>query len=1444
MNCSDTTTHQHPLIRNGATQAERFLNALNAKNLKLDPRSFQQWLNFAYEFSGSINFFNSHNIKDGDWKIFWEKEPTAMLAIAASIDVDSMESAYRGLELEYWRKKRMLALADKKQPILPTDLPEYVLTQLIEEIFKVPSLLLDLCNKIPYEQPLKSEIAQLVKSNLQKPMDDLISYHKASSTTDLYLTYLPFFGNDACQSAWGVDSDGFLLKEIDDSYNLEKLRRLYLQFRKVLLNIKTRAAKSLQQNLFTRKDHKPHLTLFLTFLYLFRYLQEDLNRLPERHLLYYYQDVLRMAYARSKPDMAYLLIGIAPNLPDGFLLPRDTKFVGGSDQSGKNRIYVTTENTVFNQAEIAALQSLTFLTTTNTEDCKTQIQAAIFLPDASKQDGLKLARSAEDPAWGGMYGLNAANWVYLKSLYELLKKGIIADADYPKDIIDFFIKYPSKKADSTSYFNNIYSNLSPIIPKFGLVIATPELWMERSSKRTITLNFGANLPTNFKNYVSFWLSTPEGLVKIEDEKHGIVPEKTSNPPIAIDDNSISNSISITLNSTFPPIVSFQTTNKPGEISISSPYPHLLIQLDDITRYESLKDFQFNQLSIKTSSIGVSPSIVQLGNSVIPLTAEIPKVSSTLYFSIPEASARKTLNELTVDKNSLITQASKPNPTPTPSQTPSITLTQAEAMKAPDTGVLEDLYLLKDYSDYKSKESIKPEDVHLPFSEITQLSKFEPGKTRGGFIKGKVIPGDVKAPEKFPASKILYSYGANEVFIIPSKSDSIVTEGQLFYTSPIRGSLELPLDGKSPINFFPKIEQPGFDSPADLAPVPITIEIPQIIGSAILDSTPTSSEKTEIGDSLERRKKTAKLVSPALQESKDIAGLDANQNVAVLNTKEIVSIPTAPIAFAHGNLLIGIKNIRAGQILSLLFQVAEGTGNSEAIAPKVVWSYWSETGWIQFPAHFILEDETLGMLKTGIVRFQMPEDISPNAWETQLYYIRASATEDKNCNQLLEVFPSLLGVHTQAVKVSFLNQGNTLEHLDQGLPAGSISQLRFRDANIKKIDQPYRSFGGQLPEKMAPERYQRRVSERLRHRNRAVTVWDYERLVLENHPAISVAKALPHTNIDDVTLPGCVTVAVIPFIKNVPPKNRFVPTVEAGVLEEIRLSLSKRNSFFVGGADKFEHCCCHEESHKDGEECGCGCGCSSSCLHVVNARFEPIRVSLCVRFRKGEDVNLAKRHLDAAIEKFLAPWALDQSKPLLFGSPIRTSQLLNFLEQQDYVDVITDFRFKHFKSLQDANTNEYTTSWEQPAVIEPFSPRGVLTTYQNQINANNSNVIDHDIKVFTDESCACINCIENDIRKQIINTFETIILQNNLKGPITENQILTIYSGLTSKFESLRLAGLLTVNPLQPYLFKPITSMTPGGELTGLTINLSLRQLPNPIVIDLTKSFQKIPKNSI
>jgi len=265
---------------------------------------------------------------------------------------------------------------------------------------------------------------------------------------------------------------------------------------------------------------------------------------------------------------------------------------------------------------------------------------------------------------------------------------------------------------------------------------------------------------------------------------------------------------------------------------------------------------------------------------------------------------------------------------------------------------------------------------------------------------------------------------------------------------------------------------------------------------------------------------------------------------------------------------------------------------------------------------------------------------------------------------------LIMVAAQALQATFADRDNDPAFPARTLPPGTIAKLDQPDAAVKRISQPFAGFGGRGEE--APKAFYTRISERLRHKDRAIAQWDYERLVLEAFPQIYRAKCLNHTHYEpDPTgagiyrevAPGHVTIVAIPNLQFQNLRDPLRPCTSLGLLEEIASFLRRRLSCFVN-------------------------------LHVKNPQFEEVRVACKVRFHKGIDQGFHREKLKEAITRFLSPWAFPGGGSPSFGGSIHKSVLINFVEELSYVDCVTDFQLFH--TFDDFNGNQRTEEADEVA----------------------------------------------------------------------------------------------------------------------------------------------------
>jgi hypothetical protein len=347
--------------------------------------------------------------------------------------------------------------------------------------------------------------------------------------------------------------------------------------------------------------------------------------------------------------------------------------------------------------------------------------------------------------------------------------------------------------------------------------------------------------------------------------------------------------------------------------------------------------------------------------------------------------------------------------------------------------------------------------------------------------------------------------------------------------------------------------------------------------------------------------------------------------------------------------IGVAGLRPPQNLALLMEVAPGTADPLVQKPQahILWSYLRGNEWVGFAANEV-GDGTAGLLASGIVTLGVPADASPDntLLAPGLHWIRLAVKTrvDAACR--------LLMVAAQAMEARFADQDNDPAFAGTILPAGAISKLAVPDAAVKRLAQPFASFGGVGAENLAA--FRTRVSERLRHKDRAIALWDVEHLVLEAFPPIYKVKCLNHTEYEPnpggtgvyrELAPGHVTIVTVASQRADALRDPLRPYTSVDLLEQIAAFLRHRCSCFAR-------------------------------LHVRNPQFEEARLSFKLRLRDGFDESFHVNLLREEVTRFLSPWAFSNGAGPSFGGTVHKSVLINFVEERPYVDYVTDFRLFH------------------------------------------------------------------------------------------------------------------------------------------------------------------------
>jgi hypothetical protein len=359
------------------------------------------------------------------------------------------------------------------------------------------------------------------------------------------------------------------------------------------------------------------------------------------------------------------------------------------------------------------------------------------------------------------------------------------------------------------------------------------------------------------------------------------------------------------------------------------------------------------------------------------------------------------------------------------------------------------------------------------------------------------------------------------------------------------------------------------------------------------------------------------------------------------------VPLFPPHPDEGELLVGVTGVGPGDSVCLLLQVAEGSADPDLEPPEITWSVLCDNHWRALTGDELVLDTTNRLLRSGLLGVLIPRDATTEntLLERARIWLRAAVRRDSSATS------RLLAVLANAAEVQFRDHGNDPRHLEVALAAGSINKLKAPIAAVKSVQQPYASFGGRMVE--AKPAMATRASERLRHKHRCITPWDYERVVLEAFPRVHRVKCLPHARGDGHWLsPGYVLLIVVPDLRNDNARDPLRPRTDAGTLDAIKKHVEARAGMHL----------------KDR-------------ISVRNPTYQKVRLHFNVKFHRGFEANEYRNVLRVELTAFLSPWAFDAKVPISFGGVLYKSVLINFVEERHYVDYVTDFELRSYTDTE-------------------------------------------------------------------------------------------------------------------------------------------------------------------
>lgn len=1150
-------TDRNPLSREGTSQLNRVLAALDVHFADVDERSPSDLILFAKRYAGYLNYYNESNVADGTWEPLMMMDESVTLATLVHLNSKKI-SDYKKLLI-----KNITLAANTSQP-QRNNIARQQLKFLFDVVFSLVKSIDDQLLRLP-DDDYKKTLADMISQKLQLPLANLVEKFfadfKTSGLLDYSVTELDShapievvskedFNRTLLSDAWQSATPDLsitipaLASDFDKiiyiiNHNL--FNRTIDTILKGTASISAKATEIFDKTLADFPTHSPHYGLFLAFVKLFKTAQDDLNRYTQRHLDFYYKDTLQLKNKPPLPDRAHLTFELQKTVQQQ-LLKKGILFKGGKDITGKEISYSLDEDVVLNKCMVARIQAQHILRETSGP------LKAFPVADSDDGEGAKLV--AADKSW---------------------------------------FTFGNPKSKKTA--------------KTGFALASNILFLNEGH-RTITVT------VSFENQVARFIKRRDrNLSCFEATLTGKKEMLVKN--VSTVHHSISGNLVFTIELTpdDPALVPY--AEKTHKLGFDTTLPLLSIYLNqdatDAIAYSLLCKQKITQIKTTVTVTGVRNLVLSNDTGTIDASkpfkpfGDFPSSGAGFYIGSKEI-FQKRISSLNFEFN-----------------------------------------------------GINPFSSTTSYLDQGAWKTFQP-------LSGKTITGISNAPAApdFTPNENLKSTTLNGFLKLTNASDKSIK----VYLSEVKKALDQTkldlVEESKPLQYKLTFGQP---------PAPEEIKIQDFsagyTAAMVIDFT---KPRSEAGNNL--------FYHLAPFGYAEIFNDTKAENPLAEKTEKFTLLQDI---IHDGEICIGLQNAEANAVVTLLFQVADGSSNPLKDMETLSWFYLSGNQWIQFENRQVI-DRTHNFTQSGIVILTLAGDIKNTNTLMQQGFCWIKAAVEKN----IDAVCNLISIKAQAARVTLVQDSVQQIEFHQQAPAKTISKLVESNAAIKTIEQPFDSFDGRIRE--SDEHFYVRVSERLRHKQRAVSIWDYEHILLEQFPQLYKVKCLNHSgfyqengvNVFCENLPGHVTLVPLPDLKNNTHANPLRPYTPIGLLTNIGKYIEKIASPFAK-------------------------------IHVKNPQFEEVQLDFKVQFHDNLDEGFYKQLLNREIEQFLCPWAFSAGADIPFGSKMSKSVLLNFIEERPYVDFVSCFEMHHL--LRNGDTIVFENRNVEEAVAT--TSRSILVSYYNE-----------------------------------------------------------------------------------------------------------------------------------
>jgi hypothetical protein len=339
---------QFAITRDGISQAERWLDTLVPSYLQIDSREIPDFVAFLYELSKTVKYYNERDQVAGNWEDFFTSDTNLIIILLSKLDISEVDQKYT--------LKKQNIISSKTIEDAESKLREYMI--FIFELYSKMNVALNQFKNSSDTSETETMIYLL--SGIEEIGKTLFSYY--SYSLQIFPGTRSKQMDEALASYKGTLHPNISYFNYDQKNSLQvltasiiHLNNAFEQLISKLARVVRLAKEFAKENKFMDKQYQPQVGLFLTFLDLYKYVKKRLNGLVEKHLDFYYQDVLGINHGGRSPDSVHIAAELDDQASNVFIGPNNLLLA----ENGGNQILFKPEAAqVLSNAKIKSLRTI------------------------------------------------------------------------------------------------------------------------------------------------------------------------------------------------------------------------------------------------------------------------------------------------------------------------------------------------------------------------------------------------------------------------------------------------------------------------------------------------------------------------------------------------------------------------------------------------------------------------------------------------------------------------------------------------------------------------------------------------------------------------------------------------------------------------------------------------------------------------------------------------------------------------------------------------------------------------------------------------------------------------------------------------------------------------------------------------------------------------------